>query len=161
MLPPGEFDMKTIVPVAIALMMLASGPAAAEEPEGWYLDGPPTVPEHQGPFASGSDCLRVLDLAESVLTQKHIEHQPLQCTYLTKYYYLVETVEIVGEDVVAGPYTTLDKCLKALAKQPGGGKQPYLGATYYSLDCVRHKPAPPVKGCELPEGCIRGIPCPR
>ena len=134
--------MKTIVPAAIALMMLASGPAAAEEPEGWYLDGPATVPElhHQGPFSSGFDCLRVRDLAESALTQKHIEHQPLQCTYLTKYYYLVETVEIAGEGVVSGPYTTLDKCLEARAKEPGGGKQPYLGSMYYSLDCVRHHP---------------------
>jgi hypothetical protein len=135
--------MKALGPVAIALSMFAAGPAAAEEPEGWYLDGPATIPDlrHQGPFQLGSDCLRARDIAESALTQKHIEHQPLQCTYLTRYYYLVESAEIAGESVVSGPYTTLDKCLEARAKQPGGGKPSNSGSLYYSIDCVRHYPS--------------------
>jgi hypothetical protein len=133
--------MKTTVRVAIVLIVFASGPAAAEEPEGWYLDGPSTLPElHQGPFPTGFDCLRARDLADSVLAQKHIDHQPLQCSYLDKYYWLVETAEIVGEMPVSGPYTTLDKCLEARAKQPGADKPSPQGSLYHSYDCVRHYP---------------------
>jgi hypothetical protein len=120
--------MKTTVPVAIVLMLFASGPATADDPEGWYVDGQPDV--HQGPFPSSFDCQRALEGWDRRLTLEHVEHHGLYCSYYDKYYYLVENAEIAGESFVSGPYTTLDKCREARAKQPGADKPLPPGSLY-------------------------------
>jgi hypothetical protein len=125
--------MKAILPAATALMIFAASPVPAEESEGFYLDGPADLRDaHQGPFPTGSDCLTALRYVEAVLDQKHIVHAPLYCSYYSKYYWLVEDVEMEGTWLVTHvPYASLEQCREARAKHAEADERHYYCTRVY------------------------------